>query len=342
MDSDDDLFKLPDDTSALDSITQLDDINVSIDDDNSNSVSDSLESLESLDDVKHINVPKPLLKSSESINKSNLTKKIEPVSAPAKAPLIDRYNQKFDQLYSKHISKKNPEDAVNHSQKTFNRAIILAQFIVLITLIVVAIINSNIEFISAKPGEFISEATMVGGVTACTVAIIGMNRMASQNDILKSALVVFFIFFVIHVLMEFSGMYGLMCKSDYEIPLGQKADREDKLKNIQITTAVTGTIIGLIAIAITPIILRVWHFKGKTSKYMLECITFAVLNAIPAYAIDKHRGADNNSAIARSVFMGTGFGALYLGLQAGGLINNVFSEPSDSLDDTIHHPMHKN
>jgi hypothetical protein len=340
MDSDDELFKLPEDTSALDSMTQMDDINISFEETNSNSVSDSLRSLESLDDIKPINVPKPL-KSPEPINKSNLPKKIEPVPTSAKAPLIDRYNQKFDQLYSKHISKKNPEDVVNHSRKIFNRSIILAQFIVLITLLVVAIINSNVEFISENPGEFIKEATMVGGVTACTAAFIGMSRMASKNDILKSALLVFFIFFVIHVLMEFSGMYGLMRKSKYDISFKETAEREERLKNIQITTAVTGTIVGLIAIAITPIILRVWHFKGKPSKYLFECIVFAVLNAIPAYAIDKNRGADNNSAIVRSVFMGTGFGALYLGLQAGGLINNVFSEPTDLLNNDTH-PMLKN
>jgi hypothetical protein len=142
--------------------------------------------------------------------------------------------------------------------------------------------------------------------------------------------------------MEFSGMYGLMYKSPDDILFKEKDERDKQLKNIQITNAVTGTVVGLIALAITPIILRVWHFKSQTRTYAMECITFAILNAIPVYIIDMNRGASHNNALARTAFMGASFGALYVGLQGGGLINSVFSEPADLLNDTTQHPMHKN
>jgi hypothetical protein len=238
----------------------------------------------------------------------------------------------FSRLYNKHITKKDPK-------VLFDQALLISKFILLITLLIFAFTNKNVEFISTNPRAFLDSGALVGGTAALASAIIAGSRFASVSTILNAALVTFLLFFVIHLLMELSGLYGQMPVNESTLTDAQKAQRAETAKNIQITTGITGSIVAIVALAMIPICWRVGGFKNLKAnrwQYLLELFAFSVLTAIPTMNIHTKHGGTIRSATVRTLLMAGGFGGLYIGLQAGGFFNEMFGNIPLFLDSRVY------
>jgi len=238
----------------------------------------------------------------------------------------------FSRLYNKHIAKKDPK-------VLFDQALLISKFILLITLLIFAFTNVNVEFISTNPRAFLDSGALVGGTAALASAIIAGSRLASVSTILNAALVTFLLFFVIHLLMELSGLYGQMPVNESTLTDAQKAQRAETAKNIQITTGITGSIVAIVALAMIPICWRVGGFKNLKAnrwQYLLELFAFSVLTAIPTMNIHTKHGGTIRSATVRTLLMAGGFGGLYIGLQAGGFFNEMFGNIPLFLDSRVY------
>lgn len=249
---------------------------------------------------------------------------------------MDHFN-KANQIRSKYstaLDKRGLDS--DRSAHIFEYGVIASKLILLITLLVVSFVNADVEFISEYPKEFLGEAIVVGGTTAIATAVIGLGRFASKATILNAMFIAFLVFFIFHILMEFSGMNYEESEHESNLSDEDKAKQKEKVKNVQITSYVTGIVLSLIALTMVPLALRVWDFENfgvnqyATSKYLIEMVSFGFLSGIPIYMISKNRGASDKAAWKHSGSIMGSFGLLYLGLQAGGFYSGIFGEmPSE-------------
>lgn len=244
----------------------------------------------------------------------------------------EKYNALFDEEKSIH---------------RFEYGVLASKFILLITLLVVSFVNANGIFIGEHPREFLTEAVTVGGTTALATAVIGISRFADTATILNAMFIAFLVFFIFHVLMEFSGMNLEESRVEPKEPDNPNLTEEDKAKlkekqekekhNLYWASTVAYGAIALITVIIFPLAIRVWDFKNFTKnksiagKYLFEMASFGLLSGAPIYMIDKNRNATNEAALMHSGKVMGIFSILYLGLQSGGFFSNIFGEmPSSS------------
>lgn len=211
----------------------------------------------------------------------------------------------------------------------FEHGVLISKFIVLVVLLVVSFVNANVEFIAKEPQKFLGEAMLVGTTTAVATAVIGLTRLASWSTILNAMLLAFMVFFIFHILMEFSGMNGLMVVDETTLTEEQRAERALIESNIKITAQVVGSVFALIGTGMLYMVYQVRDFKNfRTAKlsYLWEALIFAALSAMPSYLIDTNRGYKSDEAGLNLSKMVAMYGSGYLMLQAGGFFSNIFGE----------------
>lgn len=230
-----------------------------------------------------------------------------------------------------HEAKQLRKQKMSHR---FEHGVLISKFIVLIVLLVVSFVNANVEFIAKEPQKFLGEAMLVGTTTAAATAFIGATRVANWSTILNAMLLAFLIFFIFHILMEFSGMNGLMVVDDTTLTNEQRAERALIESNIKMTAQVVGSVFVLIGTGMMYMAYHVWDFKNfRAAKlsYLWEALIFAAFSAMPSYVIDTNRGYKSAEAGMNLAKMMGMYGSGYLMLQAGGFFSNIFGEmPAES------------
>lgn len=230
-----------------------------------------------------------------------------------------------------HELKQIRKNKISHH---FEYGVLVSKFIVIVTLLVVSFINTNIDFIAKEPQKFLGESIMVGATSAIAVAVIGINRSTSRDTIFNAMLLAFLVFFIFHILMEFSGMNGLMQIDTSTLSDQQKAERYKIEDNINITTKTVGSVFAIVGVAMLYMASQVWdlkNFKSSKYKYLLELVSFGLLSAAPAYFIDINRG--NKSSDAKSSFfkMLILYSGGYMALQTGGFFSEIFGEMPNTI-----------
>lgn len=208
----------------------------------------------------------------------------------------------------------------------FEWGVILSRFGLLATLTTMSYINADVSFISTKPRDFLEEALLVGGTSFIAVSILAYNRDAELKKILNASIVVFFVFFIFHILMELSGFNNLTAL-------------EIKNSDNNITNTINNIILSSKTVWPTLIISGgiMWSLAYKISEFgqyrrkgfknsALECLLFGTINAAPTYIISKNRGANNNTALIETSKMTFIYGIGYILLEAGGYFTNTLYE----------------
>lgn len=237
---------------------------------------------------------------------------------------LNKFIKPIDETSDKYINMS-PEEREKYKQDRpqkmakliFERGVLASKIILLIILLTVAFVNADVSFIAEHPKTFLGEAIAVGALSATATAIIGGTRFADAKTILNAMFVSFLVFFILYVLMEFSGMNA-------------ENTNPDVAQNVKITTIFTASVIGLIALTMLPLAWRVWDFKNirknkiVTSKYLLEFVSFGLCGGIPMYIIANNR---DSTSSGKKLLIATGsFSGLYLLLQSGGFFSNIFGE----------------
>jgi len=240
-----------------------------------------------------------------------------------------------DQQHVQDLKHQRKEKISHH----FEYGVLGSKFIILITLLVVSFVNSNVEFIAKEPQKFLGEAIMIGGTSAIATVVIGVTRMANRDTILNAMLLAFMIFFIFHILMEFSGMNGLIVIDNTTLTDEQRVERATIESNIDITSKVVGSVFAIVGITMLYMTSQVWDFKNWKSskhKYMLEVLTFGLLSAVPAYIIDINRGNSEHIATITLVKMLGLYSGGYFMLQAGGFFSSIFGSMPATYTKDLH------
>lgn len=190
-------------------------------------------------------------------------------------------------------------------------------------LFILSYINAYTSFISSRPRRFLTEAFLTGLLATLTFFFIGMLRIPFDIGRLASiGLLSFLLFFVMHVLMEFSGVNQAFVEPSKLNPAMKKEEKALGSK----ASLFTG-----LAILIILIVLAAWNSATTLAPAIplpqlgLEAGVFGFLNALPTIMLAIDRGEKNPNKIAKST-LGT-FGALFGGhvlLQAGGFYKGIF------------------
>jgi len=200
-------------------------------------------------------------------------------------------------------------------EEIFEGGVIAGKLLVMILLVVFAFMNYNTAFICRKPKEFIGEAIAVGVGTAIPVIFIGLRRGASIGSVSSAAFIGFLVFFIFHVLMEFSGKNETKRSGE----LKRKLDNEEAV--LFWPTVAIG---GVIALVLGFIAFKVQKFDMCFSEAMLEAAVFGLFNTIPLIWIEYNRG-DSPLELTLAFFKYFfAFGAGCMILQAGGFWSRVF------------------
>ena len=202
-------------------------------------------------------------------------------------------------------------------ESVFQAGIFGSKFLVVILLIIFAFMNHEISFISKKPSEFLAEAMFVGLGTTIPVMFIGFRRGNSFGPVMSAGFIGFLVFFIFHILMEFSGQN--------EIKASAKVVAQEKklFWPVAISVSVLGLVLGFIAI-------NVRKFDMCLSESILESAIFGIFNAAPFIWIEYNRGEKNPVHLILvfiKYFFAFAFGSMIL--QAGGFWTHVFPLPDN-------------
>ena len=200
-------------------------------------------------------------------------------------------------------------------EQIFEGGVIAGKLLVMILLVVFAFMNYNTAFVCKKPQEFLGEAIAVGVGTAIPVIFIGLRRGASIGSVSSAAFIGFLVFFIFHILMEFSGHN----EQNRTGALKQKLETQEK--TLFIPTLVIG---GVIALILGFIAFKVQKFDMCFSEAMLEATIFGLFNAIPLVWMEYNRGETPLELTIAFFKYFFAFGAGCMVLQAGGFWSGVF------------------
>jgi hypothetical protein len=194
----------------------------------------------------------------------------------------------------------------------FEGGVIAGKLVVMILLVVFAFMNHETSFVCKSPQYFLGEAIAVGLGTAIPVIFIGIRRGNSIGNISSAAFIGFLVFFIFHILMEFSG----------ENEKESSAKLKSQQKAIFWPVIAISVALGLVLLVLAAKILK---FDMCLSEALLEAAVFGLFNTVPLIWIEYDRGESSPGMLTVSFlkyFFAFSIGCLIL--QAGGFWSNVF------------------
>ena len=211
----------------------------------------------------------------------------------------------------------------NKSSKLFGKGILISQIGLAIALLIVSFTNSDVSFIATKPKPFIGECILIGLSAVLSTLLISHYRGGVSKKTVDGIFITFLVFFILHMLMEMSGINNIGSEDEH---LGDERQQAwiDKhvFNNYMYGFLGIGTIImGIVSMRVGGLSDRV-SAKGW-ANLLEECGLFALVNGMPAYVIAKDRGCKSASrTTAKNVGM---YAVLYMLLENGGFFNNLLT-----------------
>lgn len=208
-------------------------------------------------------------------------------------------------------------NALARHKQVFESGILVGKFTVLILLLVFAFMNHDASFVAKNPKDFLAEAMAVGGASAVSTLFVGLARHNPVSATVTPTFIAFLVFFLYHVLMEFSGQNS--------VKKSEKVIKEEK-KIFWPVIAIAGAV-GLV---LAYIALRVRDFDQGIPSSLIQGAIFAIINVIPLMIIAAHRGEEGGK-LAIVFFLNFALFAFgFMVLQAGGFWSHVFPLPVGS------------
>lgn len=218
--------------------------------------------------------------------------------------------------------------SVKHgSRKVFETGVFGSKIALIILLLVLSFVNADVSFINKKPRMFLFESVVVGLSAGVPFTYIALNRGKDLGDAISLGVTAFLIFFLFHVVMEFSGQNQAMIDKEKLTTTEQKqqavVEKVTKLK-------ATKWIIGAIGLFMIILALTVHDFSIGLGVILKEALLMATCGALPTLMIARDRDEKDGKKIAIDFF--TYFGMFFAGhvaLQMGGFYTHLFLPKPD-------------
>ena len=222
-------------------------------------------------------------------------------------------------------------ESVKHgSRQAFETGVFGSKIVLIILLMILSFVNADVSFIKEKPRMFMFESVVVGLSAGVPFTYIALNRGKELGDAISLGVTAFLIFFLFHVVMEFSGQNHAMIDKATLTTAEQKqqavVEKVTKLK-------ATKWIIGAVIVFMTLLALVVHDVSIGFSTMMKEAFVMALCGALPTIMIARDRDEKDGKKIAVDFF--TYFGAFFAGhvaLQMGGFYTHLFLPKQDELE----------
>ena len=214
-------------------------------------------------------------------------------------------------------------ESVKHgSRQAFETGVFASKIILIILLLILSFVNADVSFVQKKPRMFLFESVVVGLSAGVPFTYIALNRGKEIGDAISLGVTAFLIFFLFHVVMEFSGQNQAMIDKEKLTTTEQKqqavVEKVTKLK-------ATKWIIGAVIVVMILLALTVHDVSIGVGTMLKEALLMATCGALPTVMIAKDRDEKDGKKIAIDFF--TYFGAFFAGhvaLQMGGFYTHLF------------------
>jgi hypothetical protein len=219
------------------------------------------------------------------------------------------------------------ESVKTGSRHVFEIGVFGSKITLIFLLLILSFINADISFIKDKPRMFLFESVVVGLSAAVPFTYIAMNRGKELGDAISLGVTAFLIFFLFHIVMEFSGQNQAM------VDKAQLTESEKKQQAVvEMVTKLKATKWIIFAIVLIMIILAlaVHDFGPGAGIITREAFLMAICGALPTIMIARDRDEKDVKKIL--IDFATYFGVVFVGhyaLQLGGFYTHLFLKKPD-------------
>jgi hypothetical protein len=219
-------------------------------------------------------------------------------------------------------------ESVKHgSRQAFETGVFGSKIALIILLLALSFVNADVSFVKNKPRMFLFESVVVGLSAGVPFTYIALNRGKDLGDSISLGVTAFLIFFLFHVVMEFSGQNHAMTDKATLTAIEQKQQAlVEKITKLKATKWIIGAIIMFMLI----LALTVHDVSIGVGTMMREAFVMAICGALPTIMIARDRDEKDGKKIAIDFF--TYFGAFFAGhiaLQMGGFYTHLFLPKPD-------------
>lgn len=211
----------------------------------------------------------------------------------------------------------------------FHIGIFGSKIALIFLLIILSFINADVSFIKDKPRAFLGESIVVGLSAAVPFMFIALNRGKEIGDAASLAVTAFLIFFLFHIVMEFSGANKMSTETG---TLTNAQQAQQKVANIITHFKVTKIIIGAVLGIMLLLAVSVMDLGPGMNIVIKEGFVMAICGALPIIMIARDRDEKDSRKVLLDFF--TYFGAFFIGhiiLQLGGFYTHMLLPKSDEL-----------
>jgi len=224
------------------------------------------------------------------------------------------------------------ESVKTGSRQVFETGVFGSKIALIILLMILSFVNADVSFVKEKPRMFLLESAVVGLSAGVPFTYIALNRGKEIGDAISLGVTAFLIFFLFHVVMEFSGQNQAMIDPS---ELTEKEKKQQAL--IQKVTKLKATkwIIFAIIVIMIMLALVVHDLDIGVGTMLKEALLMATCGALPTIMIARDRNEKDGKKIAVDFF--TYFGAFFAGhiaLQMGGFYTHLFLPKPDEVPPT--------
>lgn len=210
---------------------------------------------------------------------------------------------------------------IESASRVFEIGVFGTKIILIFLLLILSFINADVSFIKDKPRMFLFESAVVGLSAGVPFTYIAMNRGRDLSDAISLGVTAFLIFFLFHIVMEFSGQNQAMIDESKLTETQQKQqDVIEKVTKFKATRWIIFAIMMILALV-------VWDLGPGFGVLTREAFLMAICGALPTIMIAKDRDEKDSLKIFKE-FM-TYFGVFFAGhytLQMGGFYTHLFTK----------------
>ena len=210
---------------------------------------------------------------------------------------------------------------IESASRVFGISVVGTKIVLIFLLLILSFINADVRFIKDKPRMFLFESVVVGLSAGVPFTYIALNRGRNLSDAISLGVTAFLIFFLFHIVMEFSGQNQAMIDESKLTETQQK--QQDVIEKVTKFKA-TKWIIFAIMLILALVVRDIGPGFGVVTR---EAFLMAICGALPTIMIAKDRDEKDSLKIFKE-FM-TYFGVFFAGhytLQMGGFYTHLFTK----------------
>lgn len=224
-------------------------------------------------------------------------------------------------------------ESVKHGGRhVFEIGIFGSKIALIFVLLILSFVNADTSFVSTNGRAFLGESIVVGMSAAVPFTFIASNRGRELGDAVSLGITAFLIFFLFHVVMEFSGENK--AQTNGELTKTEKAQQDflAKTLNLKPVKALIGIVFGVMFLL--AMVIRDTGGLGF-GTIMSEGFLMAICGALPTVMIALDRKETNKTKIVKDFFIYfIAFFVAHLTLQFGGFYTHTFMKKPDEVNKT--------